>query len=73
METTCHYLLYCPYFINERKFLLDDVSDPLPSCETAFVKFLLYGDDSFIEYNLSSKRFDGPLLKIFLMLFFVKL
>ena len=48
--------------------------DALPSCETAFVKLLLYGDDSFdsatntlilnasLEYIFSSKRFDGPLL-----------
>ena len=78
IETTCHYLLHCPNFINERTLLLNDVSritkDALPSCETAFVKLLLYGDDSFdsatntlilnasIEYILSSKRFDGPLL-----------
>ena len=46
--------------------------DALPSCETAFVKLLLYGDDSFdsatntlilnasLEYIFSSKRFDGP-------------
>ena len=51
IETTCHYLLYCPYFINERTLLLIDVpritKDALPSCETTFVKLLLYGKDSF--------------------------
>ena len=48
---TCHFLLHCSNFINERTLLLNDVSritrDALPSCETAFVKLLLYGEDSF--------------------------
>ena len=77
LKTTCQFLFHCPNFINERTLLLNDVSritkDALPSCETAFVKLLLYGDDSFdsatntlilnasLEYILSSKRFDGPL------------
>ena len=93
IETTCHYLLNCPNFINERILLLNDVSritkDALPSCETAFVKLLLYGNDSLDsatntlilnasdEYILSSKRFDGSLFIEFLlllfMLYFVKL
>ena len=50
IETTCRYLLHCPNFTNKRT-LLNDVSritkDLLPSCETTFVKRLLYGDDSF--------------------------
>ena len=78
IETTCHFLLHCSNFINERTLLLNDVSritkDALPSCETALVKLLLYGDDSFdsvantlilnasLEYISSSKRSDGPLL-----------
>ena len=78
IETTCHYLLHYLNFINERTLPLNDVSritrDALPSCETTFVKLFLYGDNSFdsatntlisnasVEYNLSSKRFDGPLL-----------
>ena len=78
IKTTCHFLLYCPNFINERTILLNDVSritkNALPSCETVFVKLLLYGEDSFdsatntlilnasLEYVSSSKRFDGPLL-----------
>ena len=78
IESTCHFLHHCPNFINERTLLLNDVltiaKDALPTCETAFVKLLLYGDDSFdsatntlilnasLEYILSSKRFDGPLL-----------
>ena len=46
-----HYLLEWPYFIDERTLLLIDVpritKDALPSCETTFVKLLLYGKDSF--------------------------
>ena len=77
IETTCHFLLHCRSFINERTLLLNDISritkDALPSCEAGFIKRLLYGDDSFdsatntlilnasLEYILSSKRFDGPL------------
>ena len=89
IETTCHFLLHCPNFINERTLLLNDVSritkDALPSCETAFVKLLLYGDDSFdsatntlilnasLEDILSSKRLDGPLLQIFVNIKFISL
>ena len=78
IESTCHFLLYCPNFVNERTLLLNDVSritkDALPTCETAFIKLLLYGDDSFdsatntlilnayLEYILSSKYVDGSLL-----------
>ena len=89
IETTCHFLLHCPNFINERTLLLNDVSritkDALPSCETAFVKLLLYGDDSFdsatntlilnasLEDILSSKRLDGPLLQIFVNIKFINI
>ena len=67
-----------PNFINEKTLLLNGVSritkDALSSCEIAFVKLFLYGDDSFdsainnlipnasLEFILSSKRFDGPFL-----------
>ena len=78
IETTCHFLLYCPNFVNERSLLLNNVSrltkDKLPSRDTSVIKFLLYGDDSLdlvtntlilnasVDFILSSKRFDGPLL-----------
>ena len=78
IETTCHYLLHCPSFINGRTLFLNDISritkDALSSCEATFVKLFLYGHDSFesatntlilntsVEYILSSRRFDGPLL-----------
>ena len=83
IETTCHYLLHCPNFINERALLLNDVStitkDALSSCKITFVKFFLYGDDSFdsatntlilnasVKYILSNKRFDGPLYSVKLL------
>ena len=51
IEITCHFLLHCPNFIDERTLLLNDVSritkNALPSCETAFVKLLLYSGNSF--------------------------
>ena len=44
-ETTCHYLLHCPSFTNERSVLLDIVSrinkNSLASCGDTIVKFLL--------------------------------
>ena len=50
IETTCLCLLRFPYFMNERTLLLNDVSrvtkDSLSSCESTFVKLLIYGDDS---------------------------
>ena len=45
----------------------------LPSCDISIIKLLLYGDDSLdlatntlilnssVDFNISSKRFDGPL------------
>ena len=50
------------------------MKDKLPSCDTSVIKLLLYGDDlldmvtntlilnTSIDFILSSKRFDGPLL-----------
>ena len=82
IETTCHFLLDSPNLINERTLLMNDVAritkDVLPYCETALVKLLLYSDNSFdsatstlilnasLEYILSSKRVDVPLLQNFL-------
>ena len=46
IETTCHYLLHFPSLTNERTLLLNYVptitKDALASCETTFVKLLLY-------------------------------
>ena len=75
--------------MNERTLLFNDVSRItkfLSSFETTFAKPLVYDDDSFgsatntfilnpfVEYILSSKRFDGALYRFFLcMLYFIKL
>ena len=50
IETTCHFLLHCPNFRNEKSLLLNNVlrltKDKLPSCDTTVITPLLYGDDS---------------------------
>ena len=78
IKTTCHYLLHCSSLINVRPLLLNNISrinkDKLPSCDTAVMKLLFYGDNSLdpvintlilnasVAFILSGKRFDGPLL-----------
>ena len=78
VETTCHYLLHCPNFTNERSILLNIVStineSSLTSCDASIVKLLLNGDESLdletntlilnatVDFILSSGRFDGPLI-----------
>ena len=75
---TCHYLLHCPNFTNERSTPLNIVStinkNSLTSCDTAIVKLLLYGHESLdletntlilnasVDFILSSQRFDGRLI-----------
>ena len=45
VETTCHYLLHCPNFTNERSILLNIFStineSSLTFCDASFVKLLL--------------------------------
>ena len=66
IETTCYYLLNCPFSkITKSKF---------PSNDASVIKRFLHDDDSldsltntlilnaFVDFILSSKRFDGPLL-----------
>ena len=76
IETICHFLVHCLSFINERSLLLKNVSrltkDKWPSCDSSVIKRLLYDDDSldlvksilildaFVDFILSSKRFDRP-------------
>ena len=78
VETTYHYLLHCPNFTNERSILLNIVStineSSLTSCDASIVKLLLNGDESLdletntlilnatVDFILSSKRFDSPLI-----------
>ena len=56
VETTCHYLLHCPNFTNERSIPLSIVStineSSLTSCDASIVKLLLNGDESLdLETN----------------------
>ena len=78
IETTCHYLLHCPNFTNERSVLLNNVStinkNSLTTCGATIVKLLLYGDElldlvtntlslnATVDFILSSKSFDGSLI-----------
>ena len=66
--------------MNEISLLLNNVSgltkDKLLSCDTSVTKLSLYGDDSlevvtntvilnaWVDFILSSKRFDGPFYRI---------
>ena len=73
VEITCHYLLHCPNFTDERSILLNIVlisKSSLTSCDASIVKLLLNGDKSLdlgtnililsatVNIILSSKRFD---------------
>ena len=79
IETTCHFLLHCPNFINERlyqeqqEYISRITKDDLPSSKNASVKLLLYGDDSFdsAKKNTFDKKKDLLLhfYRIFLILF----
>ena len=78
VETTCHYILHCPNFTNERSILLSIVltinESSLTSCDASVVKALHNGDKSLdletktlilnaaLDFVLSSKGFDGPLI-----------
>ena len=76
IEAAWHYLLHCPNFTNERSVLLNTVSrinkDILASCGANVVKLLRHGDvglvtntlvsNAFVDFILSSKRFDGSLM-----------
>ena len=53
LETTCHFLLYCPNFINHRKTLYGTVNPILRVYNSPFIddecliRLLLYGDTKF--------------------------
>ena len=52
-ETTCHFLINCPNFVNPRKVLFATINPILLKYTTRFVednslvKLLLYGDEKF--------------------------
>ena len=78
IESTTHYLLHCSNYIEERLALLNQVrsidSQLLQQSDSLICQLLLFGKCSLsieentqilngtIEYVLSTKRFDGPLL-----------
>ena len=77
IETTCHYLLRCSNFINEKTLPLTNVlriTKDKYHCGITVIKFLLYGDNSLdsvtdtlilnasVGFILSRKRFNGALL-----------
>ena len=78
VESNCHYLLRCSFFINQRKKLLDNIVDIIGSLsnipDNKLVRILLYGDNLYSEdtnYRIlkstitfieTTERFDVPLL-----------
>ena len=74
-----HFLLHCPMYITERRTLLSIIENSdnnlLDLCEPVWIRTLLFGSNSCdtdantnvlnatIEYILSTKRFDEPLLQ----------
>ena len=77
IESTTHFFLHCPFFINERRTLLSTIrsldSKLLDCTDYDITQTLLFGNTSqtssnnfkiinaSIDYILSSKRFDEPL------------
>ena len=77
-ETTLHFLLYYPNFMECRNTLLSEISeinsDVITRTDSALIETLLFGDNSFnqhdnsrivdaaIAFIVTSKRFDDPLL-----------
>ena len=78
VETTVHYLLHCPNFSNEKLIFFSKLrsidANILSKDDSNISKVLLYGNHSFndekntfiltasIEYIISTKRFDAPLI-----------
>ena len=76
IESVFHFYLRCPFYINQRFNLMNDLSNlGINTTPSMFMmNFLLYGDKSFcnelnlkilqlsIQYIKDTKRFDGPLL-----------
>ena len=80
IESSTHFFLHCPFFINERRILLSTIcsldSKLLESMDYDITRTFIFGNTSQISSNnfkiinasiyyiLSSKRFDEPLFKI---------
>ena len=77
IESTTHYLLHCPLFVNERSTFFSTLSSLdctlLDNTDSSLTQTLLFGNTSFksnknlkiliatIDYILSTKRFEEPL------------
>ena len=77
IESTEHFLLHCPQFVNERRTLLSHIGNInyklLENTDTVLTQTLLFGNTSFdkthntkipnatINFILLTKRFDEPL------------
>ena len=78
VENTCHFLLHCPNFLTERNTLFNKItnidSNILNQADATITKTLLFGNSKYsseinlqilnvsIDFILTSKRFDEPLL-----------
>ena len=78
VENTCHFLLQCPNFLSERNTLLNRItnfdSNILNQADATITMTLLFGNSKYsneinlqilnasIDFILTSKRFDEPLL-----------
>ena len=77
IESTTHYLLHCPLFVNERSTFFSTLSSLdctlLDNTDSSLTQTLLFGNTSFksnknlkiliatIDYILSTKRFEEPI------------
>ena len=78
VENTCHFLIYCSNFLTERTTLLNEItnidSKILNQADATITKTLLFGNSKYsnevnlqilnasVDFILTSKRFDEPLL-----------
>ena len=78
IETTLHFLLYCPNFMECRNTLLSEISEInselITRNDLVLIETFLLGNNSFSQYDnsrildatiafiVASKRFDDPLL-----------
>ena len=76
IETSAHFLLHCPNFLNERSTLGSIDRNILKRSDSQVTETLLYGDsnsnnitntlilNATMDFLIATKRFDASLLKI---------
>ena len=74
IENICLFLLHCPNFLTERKTLFNKITNILNQAGATITKTFLFGNSKYyneinlqllnanIEFILTSRRYDGPLL-----------